>query len=132
VVKSQLQIAGYEFEPGTLLIPCIYLTHHREDLYPQAKQFKPERFVERQFTPYEFLPFGGGNRACIGMAFAQFEMKLVLVTVLSRWQLELADSKPVEPVRKGALLGPAQGVRMVVRGKRPENQRVFETSSSSV
>ena len=128
VVKSPLQIAGYQFEPGTLLIPCIYLTHHREDLYPQAKQFKPERFLERQFAPYEFLPFGGGNRACIGMAFAQFEMKLVLATVLSRWQLELADSKPVEPVRKGALLGPAQGVPMVVRGKRPENQRILHSS----
>ena len=130
VVKSPLQIAGYQFEPGTLLIPCIYLTHHREDLYPQAKQFKPERFLERQFSPYEYLPFGGGNRACIGMAFAQFEMKLVLATVLSRWQLELADSKPVEPVRKGALLGPAQGVRMTVTGKRPENQRILQTSSS--
>jgi unspecific monooxygenase len=130
VVKLPLQIAGYEFEPGTLLVPCIYLTHHREDLYLNPKQFKPERFLERQFTPYEYLPFGGGNRACIGMAFAQFEMKLVLATVLSNWQLELADSKLVKPVRKGALLGPAQGVPMVVRGKRPENQRVFQTSSS--
>jgi cytochrome P450 len=124
VVKSPLQIGGYQFEPGTLLIPCIYLTHHREDLYPQARQFKPERFLERQFTPYEYLPFGGGNRACIGMAFAQFEMKLVLATVLSRWQLELASRQPVEPVRKGALLGPAQGVPMLVRGKRPDFQRV--------
>jgi unspecific monooxygenase len=130
VVKSPLQIMGYQFEPGTLLIPCIYLTHHREDLYPEPKQFKPERFLERQFTPYEFLPFGGGNRVCIGMAFAQFEMKLVLATVLSRWQMELADSKPVEPVRKGALLAPAQGVQMVVKGRRPENQRILQTSSS--
>ena len=130
VVKSPLQIGGYQFEPGNLLVPCIYLTHHREDLYPDPKQFKPERFLERQFTPYEYLPFGGGNRACIGMAFAQFEMKLVLATILSHWQLELADSKPVEPVRKGALLGPAQGVPMVVKGKRPENQRILQTSSS--
>jgi len=41
----------------------------------------------------------GGNRRCIGMAFAQFEMKLVLATVLSCWQLALLDSKPVQPVR---------------------------------
>ena len=131
VVKSPLQIGGYNFEPGTLLVPCIYLTHHREDLYPEPKQFKPERFLERQFSPYEYLPFGGGNRTCIGMAFAQFEMKLVLATVLSNWQLELADNKPVEPVRKGALLGPAKGVPMVVKGKRSESQRILETSSSS-
>ncbi len=131
VVKSPLQIGGYKFEPGTLLIPSIYLTHHREDLYPQPKQFKPERFLERQFTPYEYLPFGGGNRRCIGMALALFEMKLVLVTILSHWQMELADSKPVQPIRKGLLFGPAGGVRMVVKKKRPQNQPILQTSSSS-
>jgi unspecific monooxygenase len=62
------------------------------------------------------------------MTFAQFEMKLVLATVLSRWQLELADSKPVEPVRKGVLLAPAQGVQMVVKGRCPENQRILHSS----
>jgi unspecific monooxygenase len=132
VVKSPLQIGGYEFQPGTMLIPSIYLTHHREDLYPEPKLFKPERFLERQFAPYEYLPFGGGNRRCIGMAFALFEMKLVLVTILSRWQMELADSQPVQPVRKGILFGPAGGVQMVVKGKRHQNQPILHTSSSSV
>lgn len=130
MVKSPLEIMGYQLEPGTLVIPSIYLTHHREDLYPQAKQFKPERFLERQFTPYEYLPFGGGNRRCIGMAFALFEMKIVLATVLSCWQMELADGKPVQPVRKGALLGPAEGVRMVVKGMNPQNQPILETSTA--
>ncbi len=132
LVKSPLQIGEYNFEPGTILIPSIYLTHHREDLYPESKQFKPERFLERQFSPYEYLPFGGGNRRCIGMAFALFEMKLVLATVLSRWQMELADSKPVQPVRKGLLFSPAGGVQMVAKGKRPQNQSVLQTSFSSV
>ncbi|MCC5626421.1 cytochrome P450 [Nostoc sp. CHAB 5715] len=131
VVKSPLQIGEYNFEPGTLLIPSIYLTHHREDLYPESKQFKPERFLERQFSPSEYLPFGGGNRRCIGMAFALFEIKLVLATVLSHWEMELADSKPVQPVRKGLLFSPAGGVKMVVKGKRPQNQPILQTSSSS-
>ncbi|MEH2361021.1 cytochrome P450 [Nostoc sp.] len=128
VVKSPLQIGEYNFEPGTVLIPSIYLTHHREDLYPESKQFKPERFLERQFSPYEYLPFGGGNRRCIGMAFALFEMKLVLATVLSHWQMELADSKPVKPVRKPLLFVPAGGVKMVVKGRHLQNQAVRETS----
>ncbi|MHC5822991.1 MAG: cytochrome P450, partial [Nostoc sp.] len=132
VVKSPLQIGEYNFEPGTVLTPSIYLTHHREDLYPESKQFKPERFLERQFSPYEYLPFGGGNRRCIGMAFALFEMKLVLATVLSHWQMELADSKPVKPVRKPLLFRPAGGVKIVVKGRRLQNQPIFQTSSSSV
>ncbi|MEH2059593.1 MAG: cytochrome P450 [Nostoc sp.] len=132
VVKSPLQIGGYNFEPGTLLNPSIYLTHHREDLYPESKQFKPERFLERQFSPYEYLPFGGGNRRCIGMAFALFEMKLVLAKVLSHWEMELADSNPVQPVRKGLLFSPAGGVKMVVKGKGPQNQPILQISSTSV
>ena len=131
LVKSPLQIGEYKFEPGTLLTPSIYLTHHREDLYPESKQFKPERFLERQFSPSEYLPFGGGNRRCIGMAFALFEMKLVLATVLSHWDIELAESKPVQAVRKGLLFSPAGGVKMVVMGKRLQNQPILQTSFSS-
>ena len=130
LVKLPLQIGGYQFEPGTRLSPCIYLTHLREDLYPEPKRFKPERFLERQFAPYEFLPFGGGNRRCLGMAFALFEMKLVLATVLSHWQMELAGSKSIEPVRRGALLAPSEGVPMVVKGIRPENQLILYSTSS--
>ena len=132
VVKSPLTIMGYQLEPGTIVSPCIYLTHHREDLYPEPKQFKPERFLERQFSPYEYLPFGGGNRRCLGYAFALFEMKLVLATVLSGWELALADNKPVKPVRRGLLMGPSKGVPMVVKGKRPQSQRVLQTTPTFI
>lgn len=118
IVKSPLQLMGYKFEPGTALIPCIYLTHHREDLYPEPKRFKPERFLERQFSPYEYLPFGGGNRHCIGSAFGQFEMKIVLAKILSRFQLTLADSRPVKPVRRGFTLAPPSSMRMVMTRRR--------------
>jgi unspecific monooxygenase len=127
LVRSPLEIGGYKFEPGTLLVPCIYLSHHRADLYPDSKQFKPERFLERQFSPSEFLPFGGGNRRCIGMAFALFEMKLVLATVLSNWEMQLADNTPVKPVRKSFLLAPGSDIPMVVKGKRLKNQLVRQT-----
>jgi len=112
-VQTPIKIMEYEFQPGALLSPCIYLVHHREDLYPQSKQFKPERFLERQFSPYEFFPFGGGNRRCIGMAFAMFEMKLVLATILRRTQLKLAENRPVLPARRGVTMAPVGGVKMV-------------------
>lgn len=114
IVKQPMELMGYKLEPGTILIASIYLAHQREDVYPEPKQFKPERFLERQFSPYEYLPFGGGNRRCIGLAFAQFEMKLVLATILSRLQLALVDQRPIKPVRRGLTLAPPSHLRMVV------------------
>ena len=114
ILQAPLKIMDYQFEPGTVLAPCIYLTHHRQDLYPEPKRFRPERFLERQFSPYEYLPFGGGNRRCLGYAFALFEMKLVLATILSQVQLGLTDKRPVRPVRRGVTFTPSGGVRMVM------------------
>lgn len=118
IVKEPIQIMDYEFQPGTVLSPCIYLTHHREDLYPEPKQFKPERFLERQYSSYEFFPFGGGNRRCLGIAFALFEMKLALATIMSQYELELAENRPIKPLRRGITMAPDGGVRMVMKGRR--------------
>ncbi|MFB2967487.1 cytochrome P450 [Aerosakkonema sp. BLCC-F183] len=128
IVKSPIEIMGNLFAPGTQLAACIYLTHRREDIYPEPDKFKPERFLERQFSPYEYFPFGGGNRRCLGIALAPFEMKLVLGTILSRWQLALADKRPVRPIRRGFTLGPSGGVRMVVSDRRLQKSRIVETT----
>lgn len=61
-VEKPVKLCGWDLEAGTLLYDSIYLTHQREYLYPEPKKFKPERFLERQFSPYEFLPFGGVRR----------------------------------------------------------------------
>jgi cytochrome P450 len=68
IVSKPMTVAGYEFPTGAVLFLNIYLVHHREDLYPEPDVFKPERFLERQYSTAEFLPFGGGHRSCIGMA----------------------------------------------------------------
>jgi cytochrome P450 len=117
-VEEPVEVLGYHLEAGTILGGCIYLTHHRPEIYPNSKQFKPERFLERQFTPYEFMPFGGGARRCIGEALAMFEMKLVLATILSRYELALAEQKLEQPRRRGVTLAPGTGVKMVMKGKR--------------
>jgi cytochrome P450 family 110 len=78
VAISTVEVIGYSLEPGTVVVGSIYLTHRRKEIYPEPEHFRPERFLERRFSPFEYLPFGGGARRCIGMAFAQFEMKLVI------------------------------------------------------
>lgn len=118
IAKSPIEIMGYQFAAETMLAPNIYLTHHRPDLYPEPKQFKPERFLERQYSPYEFLPFGGGNRRCIGYALALLEMKLVLAKILTTWELDLLSDRPVVPRRRGVTVAPHNGVPLVVKGKR--------------
>jgi cytochrome P450 family 110 len=100
-----LEICGYQLEPGQLILGSIYLLHHRDDLYPQPHLFRPERFLERQFSPYEFMPFGGGVRRCIGSALAQYEMKIIIGTILDQIELTLVSQHSPQPRRRGLNLG---------------------------
>ena len=128
--KSPIEVIGHQFEPESMLAPTIYLTHHREDLYPQPKQFKPERFLERQYSPHEFLPFGGGNRRCIGYALALLEMKLVLAKVLQGWDLSLNNKRPIRPKRRGATIAPDNGVPLTCHGKRSQVKQDTQSKAS--
>ncbi len=114
VLKAPMELMGYQFKTGTSLLPSIYLVHHREDLYPEAKSFKPERFLQRQYSAYEYLPFGGGNRRCIGAGLAMLEMKLALATIMSNFQLALTHNRPVKPMRRGLTIAPPANLQMVV------------------
>ncbi|WP_404786512.1 cytochrome P450 [Altericista sp. CCNU0014] len=118
IAKSPVQIAGQWFDAETTFMPTNYLVHYREDIYPNARQFKPERFLERQYSASEYFPFGGGSRRCLGYALAQLEMKLVLATILFKYQLALVEQKPVKLQRRGFTLAPTGGVRMVMTGRR--------------
>ena len=130
VVQEPVEILGHRLEPGTRLIACTYLLHHREDIYPQNQEFIPERFIDKQYAPYEFLPFGGGLRRCIGEALAMFEMKLVVATIMSRYQLRLDERKPVGAKFHGFTLGPATQVKMSLTQKR-RTQKSLETAASN-
>ena len=115
-VKEPVELMGYHLEPGTRVRGCIYLTHQREDLYPHPREFRPERFLNRQYTSYEFFPFGGGARRCIGEALGMLEMKLVLATIVSHYHLELLHNRPLKPKRRGVTMSPESGVEMIFRG----------------
>lgn len=127
-VESPVEMLGYPLEPGTLLMGSIYSLHHNPNLYPDSYQFKPERFLERQFSAYEFMPFGAGVRRCVGAALAQYELKLVLSTILSRCQLTLAESKPVAPQRRGITLGPKGGVKLMLEQRHPRESAAMAAS----
>jgi cytochrome P450 len=115
ILTKPMSIMEYDFQPDTSLMISIYALHHREDLYPNPKQFNPSRFLNKTYSAYEYIPFGGGNRRCIGSALALLEMKLVTATILSRCQLELTSKRPMLPVRRGLTIAPPNSLKMVVK-----------------
>ncbi|WP_165226343.1 cytochrome P450 [Aquisphaera insulae] len=106
---------GREYPPGVVLCPCSYLVHHREDLYPEPARFLPDRFLTRKFGPHEWFPFGGGNRVCLGMPFALYEMKVVLATMLAQVRIERPPGARSTPRRYGLVMGPDDGGRIIIR-----------------
>jgi cytochrome P450 len=103
-----LEVAGRELPAGTTVAPCILLVHRREDLYPEPDAFRPERFLREPPGTYSWIPFGGGVRRCLGAAFAQVEMQVVLETIARSARLEaVGDSEGVR--RRGVTLVPERG-----------------------
>ena len=83
--------------------------HEDEERYPEPHTFRPKRFLERRYNAFEYLPFGGGHRRCIGAAFAHYEMRLALAVLVSDYELELL--RPDEkPARRSVTMGLAHGV----------------------
>jgi cytochrome P450 len=82
-LEHELQVGRYLLAPGTRVTPSIYLTNRNPRVYERPAEFRPERFLGGAPETFSWIPFGGGIRRCIGAAFAQLEMKLILRTVLS-------------------------------------------------
>lgn len=116
--KRHFTLAGFEFEPKTNLMPCMYLTHQRESVFPNPQKFIPARFLDKHYSAYEYYPFGGSNRRCIGAAFAQYEMKVILAEMLSNWKIARKDLSSVRAKRRGITITPSDTYCIEVFGKR--------------
>ncbi|MCG8590886.1 MAG: cytochrome P450 [Proteobacteria bacterium] len=113
-VKTQFSLLGYEIPAGVTLAGSILALHENESLYPEARRFRPERFLERRFAPHEFAAFGGGHRRCLGAAFAMNELLVALGTILPQVELSLAVPAPLRTVRRNGILAPEREVPMRV------------------
>jgi cytochrome P450 len=107
------EVAGHLLPAGCAVTPCIYLVHHRPDVYPEPRRFRPERFLEQPAGTYTWIPFGGGVRRCLGASFALFEMKTVLAAVVSSRRLRPARPESERITRRAITLTPSRGAEVV-------------------
>jgi cytochrome P450 len=114
MLDAPTRIGDWDLPAGVVVAPSIYLAHRRPERWPEPERFDPDRFLDSRPTPYEFFPFGGGVRRCLGMAFALYEMRIVLSTILSRVELRAAKPGPARIVRRSITLAPDGGVPVVV------------------
>jgi cytochrome P450 len=121
-LSKELSVDGATLPPGTDVTPAIWLTHTRADLYPEPFAFRPERFLDDPPDTYAWIPFGGGIRRCLGAAFAEFEMRIVLREVLTRCDLHKADLTPESVGRRNITFSPRKGTPVVLTARRPAHE----------
>ena len=113
-LTREIELGGYRIPAGTHVMPAIAAIHVREDLYPEPDEFRPERFLVRSPDPYTWIPFGGGVRRCIGASFAQFEMRVIIRTILERARLRAPSARPERSKLRNVTAAPARGCRVVL------------------
>ncbi len=108
-LTAPASIGGYELPAGTFVMPAIAAMHYREDLFPDPEEFRPERFLDTKPDTYVWIPFGGGVRRCIGAAFAEYEMRVVLREFVERAELRAPDPRPEKVKVRNITLAPGRG-----------------------
>ncbi len=113
-LASELRVDGLALPAGTDVTPAIWLTHTRADVYPEPYAFRPERFLGRAPSTYAWIPFGGGVRRCLGAAFAQLEMEVVIAAILRRARLRARRERAESARFRGVTLLPSRGGEAIV------------------
>jgi cytochrome P450 family 135 len=113
-LTAPARIGGYELPAGGFVLPAIGAMHYREDVFPEPQEFRPERFLDGKADNYAWIPFGGGVRRCIGAAFAEFEMRIVLREFIERADLSAPDTKPERARIRNITVAPGKGTRVVL------------------
>ena len=113
-LTEPVEIGGYELPAGASVTPCIHLIHRDQGIYPDPHRFLPERFLETPPGTYTWIPFGGGVRRCLGAAFAQFEMAVVLRELVRRRQILPASPAPERNYRRAITETPRHDAEVVL------------------
>jgi cytochrome P450 len=111
-------LGEYAVPADTPVAISILLVHHREDVYPEPFGFRTERWAGGKPGTYEWIPFGGGTRRCLGATLAIAEQRVVVEAMVRRLDLEAADPEPEHALHRNVTMIPARGARVVARTRR--------------
>lgn len=114
-VMQPFELGRWHLEPGATVVVSAVLTHEDPRFYPDPLRFDPDRFLDRKPDTYEWVPFGGGTRRCIGATFAHMEMDVVLRTLLERYDLAITDAPDERWRFRGVAFAPARGGQAAFR-----------------
>ncbi len=116
LVKQPLRLGAYEIPAGAMLFVSTYLANRNPAVFAEPELFKPERFMEKRYSTTEYIPYGGGTRRCIGAAFAHYEIKIIMATLLQRVEF-VADPlvKVTVGRRANIFLAPSHGMPIVIK-----------------
>lgn len=118
-LKAPMKLGELEVPAGCCVAASAPMAHYNPALYPEPHTFKPERFLDKRPSPFEYLPFGGGHRRCLGAPFANYELRVVLGTLLREFDLDIIDEGPEPPVRRNVTMAPGRGVPVRLRRREP-------------
>lgn len=135
-LTSPLSISGVEYPTGRVVGIALYALHFNPTIWSEPHRFLPERFLDKRVSPFEFAPFGGGHRRCIGAAFAASELAIAIGTILTTLELEMPardrSAAPPRGVPRGVAVAPAREINLTVIGRldSSECQAPVERSST--
>jgi cytochrome P450 len=114
LVMKPFEVGEWRLPPGSRVVTGIVPMHEDGRFHEGGERFDPDRYVGRKPDTYAWIPFGGGLRRCLGAAFAQFEIDVVLRTLLRNFELRPTDDPPERESFRGVAFAPGKGGVAVV------------------
>ncbi len=116
-VEEDCIVNDYSISAGSLAIFNIYGIHHHQAFWQDPEQFQPDRFLVDQKRRFSYMPFGTGERICIGNHFAMLESQLLLSMIIQHFDIELIDSTEVK-MEMAVTIRPKGGIPIRIKPRR--------------
>lgn len=124
VLFSPLELCGHTLPVGTSVVVSVMAIHHDPGLYPEPDLYNPERFIQRSYGVFEFMPFGGGHRRCLGSGLSDYEMRISLAEIVTHWDFTPFASE--QEVRHDIAMGSKNGVLLHINGRWSGGERTIQ------